>query len=501
MLLPLVAIWACGEQESPTAPAGAAPVNETAAAAGQLVVNTLADPGDGACNATQCTLREAINDPSGNAIVFASGLRGTITLAGPAQGGGSLVIKRSLSITGPSTGITIRRRPADPAFRIMKVDPAVTVGLTKLALRNGRTDKQGGGILNYGTLTLTDCTVAGNTAAKYGGGIDNHGPLTLVRTTVSNNAGGGVDDHDVALTIRNSTITYNTGGGVANRAGGLTITNSTISYNGGTGIGHDWGTTTLDRVRIVGNSGGGVYGHQGTIAVSNSAILRNSTTGDGGGIATAQMRLTVTGSTIAYNTAGGNGGGISSRSWVRSSYRTTLTNTTVSGNSAAYGGGVALSDGYDAGGLGTFVNSTIAFNSATSAGGGIYETSNEDAVVQFTNSIFAKNAAVTGADLAIHTVLRGASHNLIGDGAGTGFTNEDGNIVGNVAPYNAPVDPLLGPLANNGGPTSTHALLAGSPAIDAGTSDGCPGIDQRGVTRPQGPACDMGSYELEAAGN
>jgi CSLREA domain-containing protein len=497
-LFPLIALWGCGEQESPTAPAAAAPTAETAAAAGQLVVNTLADPGDGVCNATQCTLREAIKAPSGTAIVFASGLTGTIMLASPAQGGGSLAIRRSLSITGPSAGITIRRRPADPAFRIMKVDSGVTVGLTKLTLRNGRTDKLGGGILNYGTLTLTDCTVAGNTAARYGGGIDNHGPLTLLRATVSNNSPNGVDDHDVALTILNSTITHNTGAGVANRAGGLTITNSTISYNGGGGIHHDWGTTSLDRVRIVGNSNAsGVSGHQGTIAVSHSSILRNSTPGNGGGIATAQMDLTVTGSTIAYNTAGGSGGGVFSRSWVRSGYRTTLTNTTVSGNSAAYGGGVALEDQYEAGVGGRFVNSTIVSNSASVEGGGFWDSSGEDSGHGFTNTIIALNTAPASPEMRLSRAPVFVDYSLIGDGAGTGITNEDGNIVGNVAPYDAPIDPLLGPLANNGGPTSTHALLGASPAIDAGTAYVCPATDQRGVSRPQGAACDIGSYERQ----
>ena len=78
-----------------------------------------------------------------------------------------------------------------------------------------------------------------------------------------------------------------------------------------------------------------------------------------------------------------------------------------------------------------------------------------------------------------------------------GIPNEGGNLVGNVAPYTAPIDPLLGLLNQNGGPTTTHALLAGSPAIDAGTAENCPATDQRGVPRPQGEACDMGSFERQ----
>jgi hypothetical protein len=69
--------------------------------------------------------------------------------------------------------------------------------------------------------------------------------------------------------------------------------------------------------------------------------------------------------------------------------------------------------------------------------------------------------------------------------------------VGNVAPNTAPIDPKLGAIADNGGPTRTHELLLGSPAIDAASTPDCLPTDQRGVARPQGSACDMGSFERE----
>jgi hypothetical protein len=87
-----------------------------------------------------------------------------------------------------------------------------------------------------------------------------------------------------------------------------------------------------------------------------------------------------------------------------------------------------------------------------------------------------------------------ASFSLIGDGSGSDITNTDGNQVGSAS---APIDPKLGSLADNGGPTRTRALLAGSPAIDAASTPDCPTADQRGVLRPQGAACDIGSYERE----
>ena len=92
-----------------------------------------------------------------------------------------------------------------------------------------------------------------------------------------------------------------------------------------------------------------------------------------------------------------------------------------------------------------------------------------------------------------------ARFSLIGDGTGSQVTNTDGNQVGRVAPHTGPIDPLLGPLANNGGPTRTRALLPGSPAIDAASSDGCPGKDQRDVAQPRGAALERGRLRASVA--
>jgi hypothetical protein len=86
---------------------------------------------------------------------------------------------------------------------------------------------------------------------------------------------------------------------------------------------------------------------------------------------------------------------------------------------------------------------------------------------------------------------------LIGDGTASSVTNAGGNKVGNVTPYSAPIDPMIEPLALNGGPTRTHALEGGSPAINAASPLDCPATDQRGAARPQGEGCDIGSYERE----
>ena len=108
----------------------------------------------------------------------------------------------------------------------------------------------------------------------------------------------------------------------------------------------------------------------------------------------------------------------------------------------------------------------------------------------------ARNSAPQGPDVLIDPQGSGsASFSLIGNGTGSGISDgSNGNQVGNNA---SPIDPKIGPLADNGGLTRTHALLAGSPAIDAASSANCPPVDQRGVSRPQGAGCDIGSYERE----
>ena len=114
--------------------------------------------------------------------------------------------------------------------------------------------------------------------------------------------------------------------------------------------------------------------------------------------------------------------------------------------------------------------------------------------MSLSNSLVAKNTAPTAPD------VRGSfssSFSLVGNGTGSDITNTNGNKVGKVSPRASAIDPKLGALALNGGPTRTHALLSGSPAIDAASSADCPAKDQRGVTRPQGAGCDMGSYEKQ----
>jgi CSLREA domain-containing protein len=490
------------------------------------VVNSVADPGTGGCTASQCTLREAINAAGTTAITFAAGLTGPITLAKPVNGGGELLIGSSLTITGPSGGIVIQRASSSPSHRIVHIGAGASVTLTNLSLRNGKI-ASGGGILNEGTLSLSNSTVSGNSATQGGGiynkgpltltnstvsgnsasttsgpagGIDNHGGFTLVHSTITGNTGCGIFNHNnFILTLTTTTVGQNTGCGIANDGGTLKLTSSSVTGNSSVGISANRGSNTLTQSRVISNHGGGISLGHGPMTLTRSIVSGNSSPGDGGGVANFAGTLTILSSTIMNNSAVGLGGGIFntvSDPFGRLSSTLTLTNSTVSGNSAGSGGGIDNSDRL--GGAGAIItNSTIAFNSAQSGGGGIRQAEGFDDPngVSLRNSLVAKNTAPAAPDVQGTSFF--ASFTLIGDGTGSNITNGGGNKVGKVSPNVSAIDPKLGALALNGGPTRTHALLLGSPAIDAASSTNCPAKDQRGVTRPQGAACDMGSYERQ----
>ena len=170
----------------------------------------------------------------------------------------------------------------------------------------------------------------------------------------------------------------------------------------------------------------------------------------------------------------------------------TIENSTISGNSAEFVGGGVYQDSHGSAAV-LLRHVTIASNSATQ-GGGVYDGSSSVTESHFivNGSVVAENTAA-GPDA--YALVTSQGHNLIGNGSGsTGFTNGvNGDQVG---ADGSPLNPFLGPLDSNGGATKTHALLAGSPAINTAGLVDCPATDQRGVSRPQGVACDVGAFEL-----
>jgi hypothetical protein len=289
-------------------------------------------------------------------------------------------------------------------------------------------------------------------------------------TTIIN--GGGVN---TAVTIPNSSahvtlskVTIRNGyahdgGGIFN-LGALTINNCIVTGNSGAGFG---------------SSGGGISS-TGRLTINNSTISRNGATA-GSGIAGGGT-TTINHSTISRNVAGRYGGGIAG-------VTLSVNNSTVSDNKVIVngrGGGIFI---YSRGTL-TVNNSTLSGNGAT-YGGGIFSDSNGTATLQ--NSIVANSPS--GGNC--YGTMTSQGYNVSSDNTcnfnGTGDLNN--------------TDPKLGPLQDNGGPTQTHGLLSGSPAIDSGNPNGCTDgngrllkTDQRGKPRPDkedSGGCDMGAYERQ----
>lgn len=422
---------------------------------------------------------------------------------GPGQGYNGLpVITSSITIEG--AGATIARPAQAPEFRLFEVAAKGDLTLNEVTISGGRVTNygSGGGILNLGSLTLNNSTVTGSSAYT-GGGI--RGDVTLVGGTISENTaeyGGGGIYGNASLT--DSTVSGNT---VAGYGGGIrgiaTLINSTVSANSADerGGGIDGTATLIDSI-VSGNTsarnGGGI---SGTAYLTRSTVSGNSATRDGGGI---HGGATLTDSTVSGNTASYFGGGVfGSASLTNSTVSgntandsgggingpATLINSTVSGNTSVYGSGGGISGGA------TLSNSTVTDNRAT-YGGGIYAF---NSTITATNSIVANNGHPggfgVGVDIIANAVTSGG-HNLIGEGE---YSNWPSGVIGDqVGTAAAPIDPVLGPLQDNGGATPTHALLPGSPALDTGSPD-CAATDQRGVPRPQGLACDSGAFEFQPA--
>ena len=492
-------LLSCSEPTAPP-PAGHStplPVQTTAT----RVVNSLADPGDGTCTPAQCTLREAIADSTTTSITFTAGLTGPIVLARTSQGGGVLDITHSLTITGPSSQMTVQRDPAAGLYRILRVARGASVTLRNLAVRNGRVNGDGAGIVNYGSLQLVNSIVAGNTASGAGGGIDNHGSLTLEQSTIARDtatAGAGIRNcASCRLTLVGGGVQGNAGGGILDLGGPLIMRNTLVSGNAGTGVSLTRVTATLDHVRLARNSGGGIKIFNGRLTVTDCTIAGNATPANGGGVSALDgSDVTITNSTLSGNSAA-LGGAIYVQAFDYGRVTTSLhvSNSTISSNAASLEGGGILAVNFEdeAPAVVTLLHTTVVRNRALKGGG----LDVHNGAIFSINSIVALNQAATGPDVFVASIRgeNGARGTLIGDGTGSGIVNDDGNLVGKVSPFTGRIDPRIASLADNGGATRTHALLADSPAIDAAGDADCTPADQRGVARPRGPACDMGSYE------
>ena len=351
-----------------------------------------------------------------------------------------------------------------------------------------------------GTGTAPSCTEAAlDTCLPAGGGFDGSvtfscgGSASITVTGTKDISapttidGGGV----VTISGGNSVQVFTVDSGIAFTLQNLTIADGRDAGSGG-GIAND-GTATATHCTFSGNgttaggNGGALY-NTGTLTLTDSTLTGNGTTAGGnGGAIYSNGTLTVSRCTIRGNTAagGGNGGGIYNMNTL------TIANSTIAGNGAPTGDGGGLYHDSDDG---TVVNSTISGNSAGIDGANVFL--NGDAT--FTNTIVA---GTPGANCNTGFAPNDGGHN-IDDGAtcrftGSGCADTSGSSFCDTNPLLDPAGP-----ANNGGPTQTIALLAGSPAIDHGDPDACAdapvdGVDQRGVSRPAGQ-CDVGAFEVGA---
>ncbi len=248
--------------------------------------------------------------------------------------------------------------------------------------------------------------------------------------------------------------------------------------------------------------GGGIFynGVGASLTIARCAIYGNFATDQGGGIYCGQGNVTITDSYFAENSANDRNGSAAGGGIYSSNIsNVTITNTTISQNNAkGKGGGIYNNFGHV-----TVTNSTIAENSTIIGdGGGVYNDTSSASGGVFTvkNTIIADNTvpnSASGPDF--RGILASQGYDLIGNTNGTSFT---GTTTGN----QLDVNPALRPVQDNGGPTSTYALLSGSPAIDAGNSGGSI-TDQRGMARPVdsptipnasgGDGSDIGAYEVQ----
>lgn len=503
----------------------------TAVQAKTFVVNTLEDVNDGFCNTAHCSLREAViaaNRRLGTDIITLSAGTYRFRIGGEHESAafsGDLDIRDHLVINGAGEQSTvIDARLLDRVFDVHIGDTVIQ----QLTLINGSAQTGGGGIRvrDDAALYLYNVSVMNNieygpgefdgpesfNAAGYGGGIFSTGILVLTDSTVFNNrnisflspdnqipGGGGIavvgsPERTATLRLIRTSISENrtkgNGGGILSENSQVQIIDSVINGNGtpvrGGGIvaqgsrrdiNVNDGTLELIDSRVTDNSadwlGGGVSSYKNPTRIVRTTIDSNYSAGGGGGIYLASLDSKIEDSTISNNATGpeGRGGGI-----YGNENGIIVQNTTVSGNSAKRGGGIYYQTiGHE------FTNVTIADNRAFYDGAGIHAPR-----FSVRNTIIARNlVGVLSFNCA--RSLEGVTslgHNLVDDISC--FFSGVGDVIAN---------PMMSDLGDNGGPTQTHALVFGSPAIDGGTNEGCPDHDQRGISRPINAFCDIGAYE------
>jgi CSLREA domain-containing protein len=399
---------------------------------------------------------------------------------------------------------------ADWGGAIVNMDKgSVTVAASAFADNSGL---RGGGVANEGTglVSVVGSTFTGNTAPTGSGGgmhTNSVAEVSVIGGSFSANAaldGGGLSNEgNGTIEVSGTSFTNNTaeqeGGGILVQAGNVTlkdveladnVANSTVTGGGGISVQGDKSVSVGESVTVVNSrilrnraseTGGGIDSRgDGDVGITGTTIESNAAKVGGGVNHVGDAPLSVLGSTLARNRADG-GGGL----FTDGDGATTVENSTISANTASeFGGGLLVRSRLT-------VRSTTVTGNSSPLGGGINKGGGDtadDGVVLLRNTIVAANP--TGGNCS--GIIMSLGGNI--DSGDTCRLRELSD--------QPATDPLLGPLAGNGGPTETHALAVGSPAQDAAvetTTEPCPPSDQRGVARPQGGGCDVGAVESELA--
>lgn len=374
----------------------------------------------------------------GGTVIF--GCSGTITVLG-----GTITISSDTTIDGSGQTIAIN---GGGVVQLFIVNAGVTLNLKQITVADGNVSGgDGGGVLNNGTLNVSNCTFQGNTAGagnKYsssggnGGAIASNGYLTVTNSTFANNT---------AATLSFSPYGQGLGGAIYN-TNDARITDSSFQRNEA-------------------DSGGAIFtgspNDGGVLVVNNSTFYNN--------------QIIVNPSSAGMP---GLGGGIYNQAFI-----TVVTNSTFYGNGGGSADGGNFYNCCNYTGTAVLDNDTLDGGIAASGNGGNISNVNAE---QETGNLFVEN-----------TIIANAAGGMNCNGS---YTNVGGNLLwptSDASCIGSYGNPMLGPLANNGGPTETMAIGPGSAALYTAIESFCPPTDQRGVIRPQGPICDIGAFEYSTS--
>ena len=468
-----------------------------AGSAGASTTITVDSNGDGVATAANCTdltpgnctLRDAaLAAIDGDTINFDASISLITLTAGTVE-------TTAVNIIGPgASSLTITNSAASGLYDLFSVEGNGDAVISGLTVTNNRIKSN-----NDGKFTLDGVTVSGSSGA-YGGALyaANDGVLEIINSTFENNTATNEGGAIYIYNFDDATIS------------GSTFTDNESLEDGGAIYGDSVENVTIIDCTITGNSagddGGGLsffLSSPAVLSITDTTIDGNAAGNNGGGLnveADSALIVNISNSTVSNNTAEASAGILFNEPDITA----TINNSTISANAALYGGGgVYINPGSSL----TINQSTISANSSASTspetGGGGIAIGDNTSVVIISGSIVSGNTAglVGTADFGLYSTLPSgtgsftATNSIIGEVDSRITVNGTNNVT--------TANPMLGALANNGGPTKTMALLSGSPAIDAGPNPVATftgnEFDQRGpgYARVFGGLVDIGAFEIQ----